>query len=95
MVDYTELFHKMIIESQGQTHAERSPNGNPIDRVRAEATRAGVLIGITLGLRTMAEAGHLDQQIYDDWQKLAHSEEFEKDPKRYRDMLLWDLTEIE
>lgn len=83
-MSYQELFHDMIIESQGPTYAENSGLLNtPGVQAYHRGVRDGVLNGITLGYRTMAEAGHIPMAIYDQWHAFVYSEEMEK-PRAYR-----------
>ncbi|WDS62096.1 hypothetical protein [Pseudomonas phage D6] len=94
MTDYRELFHDMIVESQGTSYAERSQNINPISAAYNNGMRHGILNGITLGFRTMAEAGHLPSEIYEQWHELVYSKEME-DTQAYRKTIIKTRSERE
>lgn len=91
-MDYRELFHDMIVESQGDSYADRSGQSNPILSAYHDGTRHGTILGITLGYRTMAEAGHIPMEIYDKWHEFAYSLEME-DPKTFRDVIIAKRSE--
>lgn len=92
MVDYQRLFDDMVIESQGDTYLHRSGMSNPISEAYDNGLRLGVLHGITLGYRTLAEAGHLQPQIYEDWHAFVYSEDM-KDPQVYRKEIIRKRSE--
>lgn len=90
-MDYKELFHDMIVESQGEPYAERTDQSSSSIYYH-EGTRHGVILGITLGFRTMAEAGHLPQEIYDQWHEFAYSREMD-DPQTFRKVIMHKRSE--
>lgn len=94
MTDYRELFHDMIVESQGKSYAENHQDPCPIMLGYYNGQRHGILHGITLGFRTMAEAGHLPQAIYEGWHEFVYSKAME-DPRVYRDTVIKERSERE
>jgi hypothetical protein len=92
MTDYRDLFHDMIIESQGVAYADRSGQTNPISAAYNDGTRHGTILGITLGYRTMAEAGHIPMEIYEKWHEFAYSAEMD-DPQTLRDVIMRKRSE--
>lgn len=94
MTDYRELFHDMIVESQGDSYCERTGFSDPISEGYSNGLRHGILNGITLGFQTMAEAGHLPKEIYEQWHELVYSKEME-DPQIHRRTIMKIRSERE
>lgn len=81
----------MIVESQGPSYAEANDPSTACIYYH-EGTRHGIILGITLGFRTMAEANHLPMEIYDKWHEFAYSREMD-DPKTFRDVIMHKRSE--
>lgn len=92
MADYKELFHDIIVESQGKSYAENADSKDMNCLYYHEGQRYGIILGITLGFRTMAEAGHIPQDLYDQWHTFAYSREME-DPQMFRDVIMRKRSE--
>lgn len=86
-MDYKELFHDIIVESQGSSYAERVEEQDIRITYYHEGMRHGIIQGVTLGFRTMAEAGHIPQEIYEQWHDFAYSKEMD-DPVTFRKVIM-------
>lgn len=91
-MSYESLFHDMIVESQGTAYAERNPDTPSFQRYLYIGERQGMLNGITLCMRTLSEAGHLDEAIYKQWHDFRYSREMD-DPEMFREVIMQKRSE--
>lgn len=91
---YEELFHTMVVESQGSSYAERNPDAPAQATYLAIGERHGMLGGITLCLDIMSQAGHIDRAIYDEWRNFRYSREMD-DPEMFRKVIIQQRSERE
>ena len=94
MADYKEMFHDIIVESQGPAYIDNNKDANPIMVGYNNGLRHGVLLGITQAFRTLSEEEFIPTEIYSDWHDLVYSEPMQ-DPQAYRDQVIKERSERE
>uniref|UniRef100_A0AB39CCC0 Uncharacterized protein n=1 Tax=Pseudomonas phage RVTF4 TaxID=3236931 RepID=A0AB39CCC0_9VIRU len=93
-MSFESLFHDMVIESQSDSYTHRSGLSDPISSAYDNGLRHGILHGITLGFRTMAESGHISEKIYEDWHEFVYSDAM-SDPQEFRKRIMKKRSEGE
>lgn len=92
MTDYKEMFHDIIVESQGEAYIKTHKDANPITVGYHNGVRHGVLLGVTQTLRKLSEEGHVPEAMYNEWHTLCYSEPMNH-PEVYRAAILKERSE--